>query len=89
MAVYRADGPPKGANVEVLYTSPEEAAAVSAFVADALSAGGACGPAAEGCVPVRIPVELIHSAYGSTEFYEARGRYSLFYTCNNWDRPRS
>lgn len=31
-----------------------------------------------------IPGELVHPSYGELEFYEAGGRYSLLYTCNNW-----
>ncbi|MBI9108153.1 MAG: DUF2459 domain-containing protein [Spirochaetales bacterium] len=31
-----------------------------------------------------VPAGLVHPSYGDVVFYEAKGRYSIFYTCNNW-----
>jgi uncharacterized protein (TIGR02117 family) len=32
----------------------------------------------------QVPSELVHQSYGDVVFFEAAGRYSLVFTCNNW-----
>ena len=76
VAVYRSQVPPAGKNIIGLRLRRSEMEALSGYIGNSLLRGR---PAAD-----RIPDQLVNTAYGDVEFYEAGGWYSLFFTCNNW-----
>ncbi|AWA30478.1 TIGR02117 family protein [Flavobacterium magnum] len=74
MHVVFLDQPLEGERCRKIFVSRREYADMVAFVQKSFARDTAGNPR-----------PILHSGYGLNDiFYEAEGRYSLFYTCNSW-----
>ena len=79
---YSETSPRSRASVTAIEVSAVSAAAASDYISGWFLRGGA-GASVAGEV-IRVPESLAHPSYKGYRFYESRGRYSLFFTSNNW-----
>ena len=78
IAMDLSENEPSSGDLKRLSVSREQARAAWNFISSYFIQEAASGDFE------KISAALVHPSYGSVEFFEAKGRYSLFYTCNNW-----